>query len=293
MAIVHSTGRGNRFKDITGQRYGKLTAIGVSGKTASKTYVWRCQCDCGGVIDVKVADLSRGFVKSCGCLLRETSARNLAIGRQSAVTTPEDCPPLPRETTHEIRHCPNRTGYAVTSNGSVFSCRKARAKSWQPLVVTHNKGGYPVVTVVGNGKGRQILVARLVAEAFIGPCPINMEICHNNGNKEDSNVSNLRWDTHKENIHDSLRHGTHTSIQKHRNAILSAEDAVAIRKLGESMKLRELAAAYKVSLPLISAVLRGRIHPDAGGPIRAKGSKWSKPIQFRQIQEGPIADSMT
>jgi len=35
-----------------------------------------------------------------------------------------------------------------------------------------------------------------------------MEACHNDGNNLNNELENLRWDTHKNNIGDSIIHGT-------------------------------------------------------------------------------------
>lgn len=50
-------------------------------------------------------------------------------------------------------------------------------------------------------------VSVLVLEAFVGPRPLGMECCHNNGDELDDRVANLRWGTKKENAQDTLRHG--------------------------------------------------------------------------------------
>ncbi|MCD7847945.1 MAG: transcriptional regulator [Oscillospiraceae bacterium] len=56
-------------KDITGQRFGKLTAkYSIDRKDSSGSYYWRCVCDCGGEIDVPLRQLQAGYRKSCGCL---------------------------------------------------------------------------------------------------------------------------------------------------------------------------------------------------------------------------------
>lgn len=51
-------------------------------------------------------------------------------------------------------------------------------------------------------------IHRLMLEVFIGPCPKGMEACHNDGNKTNNILPNLRWDTRKNNIGDQIRHGT-------------------------------------------------------------------------------------
>lgn len=57
-----------KIKDITGQVFGKLTAIECVGKPqGKKTYYWKCQCSCGKVVEVDGASLRSGNTKSCGC----------------------------------------------------------------------------------------------------------------------------------------------------------------------------------------------------------------------------------
>lgn len=55
----------NTFKDITGQKFGKLTAINYEIKN-SKVY-WKCKCDCGNEILVFLGHLQNGHTTSCGC----------------------------------------------------------------------------------------------------------------------------------------------------------------------------------------------------------------------------------
>lgn len=54
----------------------------------------------------------------------------------------------------------------------------------------------------------------LVLEAFVGPCPDGMECCHENRDRADNRLSNLRWDTHSGNMRDALRHGTHPTASR-------------------------------------------------------------------------------
>lgn len=65
------------FKDITGQRFGRLIAtkmLEYSDKCHS--YYWECKCDCGNTIKVLKTHLTYGNTKSCGCLANETRQNN-------------------------------------------------------------------------------------------------------------------------------------------------------------------------------------------------------------------------
>ena len=56
-------------RDITGQRFGRLTAqYPLPARDASGSTVWHCVCDCGGEIDAPLHQLTAGYRKSCGCL---------------------------------------------------------------------------------------------------------------------------------------------------------------------------------------------------------------------------------
>ena len=55
------------FKDLTGQRFGKLVAL-EKIERKGKTYFWKCQCDCGNICEKEAQYLLNGDTKSCGCL---------------------------------------------------------------------------------------------------------------------------------------------------------------------------------------------------------------------------------
>lgn len=59
------------MRDITGKRFGRLTALEYLG--GSK---WKCLCDCGNITAVKTSNLNNGHTQSCGCISREQSAKN-------------------------------------------------------------------------------------------------------------------------------------------------------------------------------------------------------------------------
>lgn len=71
-----------------------------------------------------------------------------------------------------------------------------------------DRRGYPSVMLFDT-KFKRFSVHCLVLAAFVGPRPIGMEGCHNNGVRTDNRVGNLRWDTRRNNHLDKQRHGTH------------------------------------------------------------------------------------
>lgn len=65
-------GEHSSMADLTGQRFGRLTALFPTERRNKKGSVyWHCRCDCGGETEVTQDDLVRGNCQSCGCLKRE------------------------------------------------------------------------------------------------------------------------------------------------------------------------------------------------------------------------------
>ncbi len=64
-------------KVIIGHKYNMLTPLYVSGRTSYKSLVYRCRCDCGKETDVIATHLTRGIVKSCGCLRGDGRCKTL------------------------------------------------------------------------------------------------------------------------------------------------------------------------------------------------------------------------
>ena len=77
----------SRRKDLTGQKFGRLTAIKLNRTENRKTY-WDCICDCGNTVTVRTDQLTRGVAKSCGCLAREIAAKNCAITGKANANKP-------------------------------------------------------------------------------------------------------------------------------------------------------------------------------------------------------------
>lgn len=56
-----------RLKNLTGQKFGRLTVLSRDGIGISGHIRWLCQCDCGKTKAVLGSSLKSGNTKSCGC----------------------------------------------------------------------------------------------------------------------------------------------------------------------------------------------------------------------------------
>lgn len=57
----------HKQKDISGKRFGKLTAIRVVGQDKYSRNIWECLCECGNLTNVMIGNLTSGDTRSCGC----------------------------------------------------------------------------------------------------------------------------------------------------------------------------------------------------------------------------------
>ena len=69
---------GGRFKDLTGQRFGKLVVLKRLENHVDKHGTrsrWLCQCDCGNITIADGGRLRQDKKHSCGCLQREATSK--------------------------------------------------------------------------------------------------------------------------------------------------------------------------------------------------------------------------
>ena len=122
----------------------------------------------------------------------------------------------------------------------------------------NKRTGYVEVGLMMLGRQRTLLVHRLVLEAFVGECPSGMEACHENNQRSDPRLQNLRWDTRKNNHADKKRHGTMANGDRNGNAKLTPNDVIKIKqglKAGKSR--RSLGIEFRVDTMTIVCIARG------------------------------------
>jgi hypothetical protein len=164
---------------------------------------------------------------------------------------------------------PNKPGYRVGTDGSVWTClgqigrgrgggkgaRYGITGVWRKLSLRGNR----YVNV--NLSGSMYAVHRLVLEAFVGPCPEEMEACHYpDPDKKNNNLNNLRWDTHDANVKDSMVLGLLAVGEKNNQTPFTADQVREIRRRhgAGGTSYRKLAAEYGVSWNTIRYIVKRR-----------------------------------
>lgn len=71
-----------KVHNLTGQKFGKLTVIGVDNEKETRKTYWYCQCDCGNIKSVRGDSLLCGAIVSCGCRKKAQDKINLTANHQ-------------------------------------------------------------------------------------------------------------------------------------------------------------------------------------------------------------------
>ena len=153
----------------------------------------------------------------------------------------------------EIVPYPGDPNYGVTRCGRVFRIAKSKFGRHVPYEMKrrHDKDGYLLA-------GWVFKVHRLVAETFIPNTEGKPHVAHNDGQRDNNAVENLRWATVRENAADTEAHGTRLKGSRHVTAKLD-EDLVREARLraaaGETHAA--LAEEFPVDRSVLSRAIRG------------------------------------
>ena len=119
---------------------------------------------------------------------------------------------------------------------------------------------YPQMCMT-NSKGKQATkrVHRMVAEAFLGPCPEGKQCGHLDGDRTNNRTDNLRWVTQKENDSHKKRHRTLIFGEDHYSTKLSNAKVKAMRLDFKNGLLRpDIIKKYGVSQKTVWEITSGK-----------------------------------
>lgn len=154
--------------------------------------------------------------------------------------------------------------YEVSDHGRVKRVAPRRTgDSGNPIKVpTIAPSGYPTVSLYKKGTAQVgIAVHRLVAAAFIGPCPAGKEVNHRDGDRQKNTPGNIEYVTRSENhLHAYANLGkTRAAGERNGHATITDDTVRAIRKLREvRATTREIMRQTGASKSAIDHILAGR-----------------------------------
>jgi hypothetical protein len=121
--------------------------------------------------------------------------------------------------------------------------------------------GYLQVSLHKDGRQRTVKVHRLVAEAFLGPRPADMDIRHGSTDRTDNRAANLSYGTRADNEADKVRDGVSNRGERCGSAKLTEQQVLEARhraRAGELSSVKQLAAEWGVSVTCLHDAISGR-----------------------------------
>lgn len=108
------------------------------------------------------------------------------------------------------------------------------------------------------GRGNPVMVHQVVAHTFIGVQEPGVYVCHQDGNKFNNHLENLRYDTPASNQRDRERHGTTTVGEQLPQTKLTAEQAAWVRDNYGTESNQAIGERFGVSRATIFLIGKGR-----------------------------------
>lgn len=197
MASKNRIYKPRNLQDLTGQRFGLLTAIEVI-IGLPKQIKWLCRCDCGKMVAVRPLDLKRRSL-SCGCQTKAKRAASMKRHHDARVAELNGS------------RIDRGTGAVELSNGGVCHIDLADIpliEKWAWSREERNGCEYALSTNRGPD-GRRVFMHVLLMGQRSG-----FRVDHRDGNGLNNRRSNLRWATAAQNQWNKRRQRTSRSPYK-------------------------------------------------------------------------------
>jgi len=176
--------------------------------------------------------------------------------------------PIPGWPAYEVSNLGRVRSYYTYAKRPHGHKRSERVIAGEPqrILKVRSKLRYPYVILRAGRRSRTVQIHRLVLEAFVGPRPVGLMSCHNDGDAFNNHLDNLRYDTPRANVQDTIRMGRQS--RKGGPRLFTPEQVRDIRmqRVG-GCEFRELASRWHVGAMTIFAICAGRTYKDCPGPV--------------------------
>lgn len=173
----------SKVYDLTGKKYGRLTAVRHVGSNARKDRLWLFKCDCGNEVIEPATLVVNGKVTSCGCARKE-SMRKVTLERADAAKVRREKWADGMVDEHHAKFYADGHLYIISDVGEIYG---PGGKLAQPK----DRNGY--------ARFKRKSVHRLVAINFVPGYFEGAEVDHINAIRDDNRAENLRWVTPSQN----------------------------------------------------------------------------------------------
>lgn len=156
---------------------------------------------------------------------------------------------------------PDYPNYEASDLGRIRRAQPAR-NSWAGRVLKASiRNGYPSVDLSHDGVRQTMSVHRLIAAAFIGPCPPGQEVNHVDGTKTNNRPANLEYISSSANQKHAYQRGLQVVTGERNGQAKLTEDharAILARAPFHRGDPARLAREFGVSDSTIRDLIRGR-----------------------------------
>ena len=146
----------------------------------------------------------------------------------------------------------NYPNYIADTNGFIIN------KKGNILKESFVSTGYKQVTLCNNGKLRNVLVHRIIAETFLENKENKPQVNHINGNKNDNRLVNIEWNTRSENQLHSIRAGLR-SAKGEKNSQSKLTETAVREIFADNRAYSLIAKDYNVSVPTICSIKKRKL----------------------------------
>lgn len=135
--------------------------------------------------------------------------------------------------------------YQVSTMGRVRSFHKYGGVEQRILRIKKSKCGYMTVILSKNGKGKTLLVHRLVAQAFISNPKSERFVNHKDEDKTNNQVDNLEWCSAEHNNTYGTRN--QRAIESKKKRVLCVETGRIFESLKSATEITRATGIHKVA----------------------------------------------
>lgn len=151
-----------------------------------------------------------------------------------------------------VKEIPSFSDYSISKDGRVRA--NWGRKKWLFGTTTN---GYPSIGLFRDGIKHAKFIHSLLLETYVCGRPENMECRHLDGNRQNNNLSNLKWGTHEENMQDNVRNGVCPTGENQHAAKLTEQDVKLIidAYYDGAYNMTQLANHFDVSVSVVSGII--------------------------------------